>query len=180
MIQRIGASVVTPRYLQSAQQNNLQAQQNTVSTPVKSTPAFNYTATQLVNAYQAFHGITPAKTVSFGHLSDDLKSLRTDVYTCQDVNANRKGEKVGQRWLLTPLSDINSTFVEGDTQSTNFELTSDKTSTTRLYSTIEKSDDNLYQFGVLSEKTEKGKNNLLNGQVFDIAWKKALITLQHI
>ena len=174
MIQRIGASVVTPRYLQSAQQNNLQAQQNTVSTPVKSTPAFNYTATQLVNAYQAFHGITPAKTVSFGHLSDDLKSLRTDVYTCQDVNANRKGEKVGQRWLLTPLSDINSTFVEGDTQSTNFELTSDKTSTTRLYSTIEKSDDNLYEFGALSEKTEKGTNKLLSGQTFDIVWKKGI------
>ena len=54
MIQRIGASVVTPSYLKNTQQVNIQAQQNTVSTPVKTTPAFNYTATQLVNAYQAF------------------------------------------------------------------------------------------------------------------------------
>ena len=174
MIQRIGANVVTPSYLRNVQQNNIQAQQNNVSTPVKSTPAFNYTATQLVNAYQAFHGIKPAKTVSFGHLSDDLKRLRTDVYTCKDENAGRQGEKVGQRWLITPLSDFNANFVQGDTQSTNFELASDKTSTTKLYSTIEKQADNLYEFGALSEKTEKDTNKLLSGQTFDIVWKKGI------
>ena len=96
MIQRIGANFVTPSYLKNVQNTNGQVQQNIVTNSVQTKPNFNYTSTQLVNAYQALHGIIPAKTVSFGHLSKDFANLRADVYTCRDDAAGRKGEKVGQ------------------------------------------------------------------------------------
>ena len=150
MIQRIGASVVTPSYLKNTQQVNIQAQQNTVSTPVKTTPAFNYTATQLVNAYQAFHGIIPAKTVSFGHLSKDFEKLRADVYTCKDLSAERDGEKVGQRWSVFTLADTYDSLIPHEKQSTKVFL--DKEKTVSVDASYEKLEDNSSLFKLDSPK----------------------------
>ena len=127
MIQRIGANVVTPNYLRNVQQNNVQAQQNNVSTPVKTTPAFNYTATGLVNAYQAFHGIIPAKTVSFGQLSSKLDALKSQVVTCQNKNQNIKGETVGNRWMITPLHSMGKDLMKQEAETTRFYVDEKKT-----------------------------------------------------
>ena len=176
MIQRIGASFVTPSYLKNVQNTNVQAQQNTTTSPVKTTPAFNYTATQLVNAYQAFHGIVPAKTVSFGHLSHSLNDLRADVYTCQDKKANRDGEKVGQRWLLTPLTGINYGFVPGDKQITNFVLEDNKKDKTRTVAdaSFERTAFGYDEFNIQSDKFSSFPSKHLYRQVYDIKWTKNL------
>ena len=140
MIQRIGASFVTPSYLKNVQNTNVQAQQTTTTSPVKTTPAFNYTATQLVNAYQAFHGIVPAKIVSFGHLSKDFENLRADVYTCRDIEAGRKGEQVGQRWSVFSLADTYDSLIPKEKQSTKVFL--DEGKTVSVDASYEKLDDN--------------------------------------
>lgn len=175
MIQRIGANLVTPSYLKNVQNSTVQAQQNTTS-PVKSTPAFNYTATSLVNAYQAFHGIIPAKTVSFGHLSNSLKDVNADVYTCKDVKANRPGEKVGQRWLLTPLTGINYGFVPGDKQVTNFVLEDNKKDKTRIVAdaSFERTAFGYDEFNIQSDKFSSDPSKHLFRQVYDIKWSHDL------
>ena len=95
----------------SAVNPNFQAQplrktaQNTNAQSTMSTPAFgNYTATGLVNAYQAFHGIQTAKTVSFGKsLAAAFKDLNQPMTTCRDKEKGKAGESVGSRVSVTNL-----------------------------------------------------------------------------
>jgi hypothetical protein len=104
MIQRIGAGVVNyNKYLNV--KNTTPAEKNSVTLPSFSG---NYTATGLVNAYQAFHGITPAKTVSFGaSLSEKLEKFKRSMYVCKDKASERSGELVGER---VPVTDVIKNF----------------------------------------------------------------------
>ena len=101
MIQKIGAGAISfNRY--SGTNKSMPAAKSTTATM----PSFsqNYTATSLVNAYQAYHGINTARTVSFGaSLSDTLRDLRTKMITCKDTSKNLKGEEVGKSVNISEL-----------------------------------------------------------------------------
>ncbi|MBQ9245532.1 hypothetical protein IJ182_04615 [bacterium] len=102
MIQKIGTSIVSP--MQLGVKNNVSS--TVASNAVNTVPSFskNYTATSLVSAYQAFHGINTAKTISFGQgLRDTFDSLKQVMYTCRDEKAGKQGEKVGQRIEVSQL-----------------------------------------------------------------------------
>jgi len=82
MIQKIGVGLVNQNPMVTKERNVANNTQQ-----YSSTPAFarNYTATSLVNAYQAFHGIQTAKTVSFGKsLAAAFKDLNQPMTTCSD------------------------------------------------------------------------------------------------
>lgn len=93
-------------------------------------PSFaNYSASGLVNAYQAFHGINLAKTVSFGQgLSDAFKELNQPMVTCENLEKGRKGEAVGARVGATAL--INKYYQDlpndYDAIKTNIKVSEDK------------------------------------------------------
>ena len=172
MIQRIGANVVSPSYLKNVQQSNIQAQQNSVSTPVNTTPAFNYTATQLVNAYQALHGIVPAKTVSFGGLGQKLEDLQSEIVTCRypqakidaetdsKVKEKMKGETVGNRWMVTPLHAMGKGSRMQETETAKIFIDSAKTV----------SAETTYQKNVDNSSTFKMS---VPGQDFSVNWDDA-------
>ena len=104
MIQKIGAGIVNPNLKQNETKLSTPANSNTLV----SKPAFsgNYTATSLVNAYQAYHGINLAKTVSFGQsLSQAFKELNQQMSTCRDLSKGMKGESVGSRVHVSELVD---------------------------------------------------------------------------
>ena len=105
MIQRIGAGVVDYNRYTNAVNAAPAAVKSTVTQPSFSN---NYTATSLVNAYQAFHGINLAKTVSFGaSLSDKLEKFKQSMYVCKDKASERSGELVGER---VPATDVIKIF----------------------------------------------------------------------
>ena len=94
-------------------------------------PSFSsgYTSTSLVNAYQAFHGINLAKTVSFGQgLASVLDDLHQPMVTCQDKSAGREGESVGYNIPVTALIDKYSSELPNveDAVKTNIELSKTK------------------------------------------------------
>ncbi len=100
MIQKIGAGVVSqlPRFTQVQERP---AVKSNVTTPSFSS---NYTATSLVNAYQAYHGINLAKTVSFGQsLTSVLQQLNTSMVTCRDMRKGKEGEVVGSKIDVSEL-----------------------------------------------------------------------------
>ena len=104
MIQQIGAG----RF-----HSNFALKERNVAQPAKAstnyaTPTFsqNYTATSLINAYQAFHGIQTARTVSFGKsLSTALQGLKKQMVTCQDKSKGKDGEAVGSRSNINEIVD---------------------------------------------------------------------------
>ena len=101
MIQKIGAISVS----NNSMINNTKLAEKTNALK-HSTPAIssNYTATGLINAYQAFHGIQTAKTVSFGKsLTAAFKDLNQQMRTCHDEERGLKGEPVGSRVNVTAL-----------------------------------------------------------------------------
>lgn len=128
MIQKIGAGSISAGSRVNYEVNQPAAKQNST---VLSTPAFsgNYTATGLVNAYQAFHGINLAKSISFGQsLSSAFKELNEPMSTCRDLSKGMKGEPVGTRVSVSDLidkysDDLPNTF---DAIKTNVEVSSDK------------------------------------------------------
>ena len=105
MIQRIGSSVVDyNKYYNNV--NTAPAKKESKST----VPSFSrdYTATSLVNAYRAFHGINLAKTVSFGaSLSQKFDTFKRSMFVCRDKASERSGEKVGER---VPVTDLVKAF----------------------------------------------------------------------
>lgn len=103
MIQRIGAGAISQSRFERANNNSASAISNKATAPAV---LGNYTATGLVNAYQAFYGINLAKTVSFGKgLSEAFKELNQPMVTCQDLSKGRKGENVGSRVAVSELID---------------------------------------------------------------------------
>ncbi len=103
MIQKIGVGVIN----QNPTINTNKTANNAVKSNV-TTPSFssNYTATSLVNAYQAFHGIQTAKTVSFGKsLTAAFKDLNQQMTTCRDESKGKAGEAVGSRVDVSSLVD---------------------------------------------------------------------------
>ncbi len=100
MIERIGYGNIIPL----KKQENIQ---NTQANKTKMTvPSFSakYNAAELVNAYQAFHGIKTAKTISFGaSLAKSIDSLRDVMYTCKDESKGKKGEEVGKKVKATEI-----------------------------------------------------------------------------
>ncbi len=104
MIQKIGAGIVNP----NLKQNETKLSKSANSNALVSKPAFsgNYTATSLLNAYQAYHGINLAKTVSFGKsLSQAFKELNQQMSTCRDLSKGMEGEPVGSRVYVSKLID---------------------------------------------------------------------------
>ncbi|MBE7705176.1 MAG: hypothetical protein E7Z90_05110 [Cyanobacteria bacterium SIG29] len=101
MIQKIGVGLVNQNPMVTKERNVANNTQQ-----YSSTPAFarNYTATSLVNAYQAFHGIQTAKTVSFGKsLAAAFKDLNQPMTTCSDPKKGKAGESVGSRANVSSL-----------------------------------------------------------------------------
>mgnify|MGYP005797286403 CR=1 FL=1 len=126
MIQKIGAGIVNPNLKQNETKLSTPANSNTLV----SKPAFsgNYTATSLVNAYQAYHGINLAKTVSFGQsLSQAFKELNQQMSTCRDLSKGMKGESVGSRVHVSELVDKYYDDLPNDFDAikTNIEVSSD-------------------------------------------------------
>ena len=126
MIQKIGAGIVNPNLKQNETKLSTPANSNTLV----SKPAFsgNYTATSLVNAYQAYHGINLAKTVSFGQsLSQAFKELNQQMSTCRDLSKGMKGESVGSRVHVSELVDKYYDDLPNDLDAikTNIEVSSD-------------------------------------------------------
>lgn len=105
MIQKINAGRVN-HYIAFNGQNNAQTAKTNVNQATLPSFSTNYTATSLVNAYQAFHGIVPAKTVSFGaSLSTVLNHLKKQMVTCKDKTIGQDGEKVGSRSNINYVVD---------------------------------------------------------------------------
>ncbi len=166
MIQKIGAGIVNP---------NLQNNQTKLSTPANSNtlvskPAFsgNYTATGLVNAYQAYHGINLAKTVSFGQsLSQAFAELNAPMTTCRDLSKGMKGESVGSRVSVSELIDKYSDDLPRnfDAIKTNIEISSDpaKDTVTEARTQLKKMPDGiLYEMAVRNpRKTSEPVNRQL-------------------
>lgn len=150
MIQKIGAGAVSfqPRY------NKVNTNAAPAITKNVTTPSFkgNYTATSLVNAYQAYHGINLAKTVSFGKsLSEAFKELNQPMVTCQDLSKGRKGENVGSRVAVSQLIDkYNDELPElEDAIKTDTEVSSDKDKIVDARTQLKKTKDGvLYEMAV--------------------------------
>ncbi len=125
MITKISA--VNPSF--QAQELRKTASSTNVQQSKMTTPAFgNYTATGLVNAYQAFHGIQTAKSISFGKsLAAAFKDLNQPMTTCSDKAKGKAGESVGSRVAVTNL--INDYYDElpnlFDAIKTDIEVSSD-------------------------------------------------------
>ena len=125
MITKISA--VNPNF--KAQSVQKTAQNANVQANV-TVPSFNSnpTATSLVNAYQAFHGIQTAKTVSFGKsLAAAFKDLNQPMTTCSDKARGKTGEPVGSRVNVSGLvnayhDELPNLF---DAIKTNIEVSSD-------------------------------------------------------
>ncbi|MBQ4123166.1 hypothetical protein IJD44_05530 [bacterium] len=101
MIQKLnsGSIFIQPQKIQAKPMQ-------TASKNMATAPSFagNYTATSLVNAYQAFYGINTAKTISFGQgLSEAFNELNKSMVTCQDLSKGKKGENVGSRVSVSGL-----------------------------------------------------------------------------
>lgn len=114
MIQQINAGRINSHIAFNGQKN---AQPAKTNTNYATLPSFstNYTATSLVNAYQAFHGIIPAKTVSFGaSLSSVLNGLKKQMVTCQDKAHGKSGEPVGSRSNINEVIDKFHTDLPND------------------------------------------------------------------
>lgn len=124
MIQKIsaGSFAIAPKAANANQSKSAVTNNSTV-------PSFsrNYTATSLVNAYQAFNGINLAKTVTFGQsLAHALQELNHPMSTCKDLSKGMKGEAVGSRISVSELideynDDLPSLF---DAIKTNIEVSS--------------------------------------------------------
>lgn len=150
MIQKIGAGAINlqPRY------NKVNTNAAPAITTNVTTPSFkgNYTATSLVNAYQAYHGINLAKTVSFGQsLSEAFKELNQPMVTCQDLSKGRKGENVGSRVAVSQLIDkYNDELPElEDAIKTDTEVSSDKDKIVDARTQLKKTQDGvLYEMAV--------------------------------
>lgn len=100
MIQKIGYGIINP-FRNTNNENKSRGIQNATSVPSFSN---GYTATSLVNAYQAFHGIKTAKTISFGaSLAKSIESLRDVMYTCKDESTGKAGEEVGKKINATQI-----------------------------------------------------------------------------
>ena len=102
MIQKIEAGAVNfqPRFNQSKAMTPAVSANNNAASPSYE----GYTATGIVNAYQAYHGIQLAKTVSFGQsLAETFKELNRSMVTCRDLSKEKEGETVGSR---APVSEI--------------------------------------------------------------------------
>ncbi len=125
MIQKIETGRITGR-----QRNIMQpVQKKTAQTFTTSPISTNYTATSLVNAYQAYNGINLAKSISFGQsLTSVLDELNTSMVTCQDLSKGKKGEKVGSKVDVTRLIDRYGKELPkiGDAVKTNVEVDSNK------------------------------------------------------
>ena len=103
MIQKIGVGIINQNPSINTTKTAHEAAKTNVTTPSFSS---NYTATGLVNAYQAFHGIQTAKTVSFGKsLTAAFKDLNQQMTTCRDESKGKKGEAVGSRVDVSSLVD---------------------------------------------------------------------------
>jgi len=102
MIQKIGAGAISFQ----TRQNQAKAMSPAIQQTNKQTiPSYgNYTATSLVNAYQAYHGIQLAKTVSFGQsLAEAFEELNQQMVTCRDSSQGILGETVGSRAPVSKL-----------------------------------------------------------------------------
>ncbi len=101
MIERLGAGAVDYARFTPKQATPLPPKKSAATMPSFTK---DYTATSLVNAYQAFYGINTAKTVSFGaSLSKTIQSMRHSMVTCEDKSKNRGGETVGSRVDVSKL-----------------------------------------------------------------------------
>lgn len=125
MIQKVGIGVINQQPMVTKERAAQSTQRSNVTTP---SFAGNYTATSLVNAYQAFYGIQTAKTVSFGKsLASAFKDLNQPMTTCSDKAKGRAGESVGSRVDVTSL--VNDYYDElpneFDAIKTNIEVSTD-------------------------------------------------------
>lgn len=125
MIQKVGIGVINQQPMVTKERATQSTQRSNVTTP---SFAGNYTATSLVNAYQAFYGIQTAKTVSFGKsLASAFKDLNQPMTTCSDKAKGRAGESVGSRVDVTSL--VNDYYDElpneFDAIKTNIEVSTD-------------------------------------------------------
>ena len=101
MIQKIGAGAISINRYNNTVQSASAESKNTVTKPSFDK---NYTATSLVNAYQAYHGINTAKTISFGtSLTSAIQTMRHSMVTCKDETKGKEGEPVGTRTDVSKL-----------------------------------------------------------------------------
>ena len=95
MIQKISAISVNSN---SRLNNTKTAEKANVSKMSAPTFSTNYSATGLVNAYQAFYGIQTAKTVSFGKsLTAAFKDLNQQMTTCRDEERGKLIKQIMQK-----------------------------------------------------------------------------------
>ena len=156
MIQKISAISVNS----NDRLNNTKTAEKTNITKM-SAPAFstNYTATGLVNAYQAFYGIQTAKTVSFGKsLTAAFKDLNQQMTTCRDEERGKKGESVGSRVDVSALvneyyDDLPNDY---DAIKTNIEVDSTDDTITDARTQIKKTPDGIMYEMAVRNPREKG------------------------
>ena len=96
-----GAIYLSTRNVNKQQKNGHVRKTETLTMPNNATGSLgNYTSTGLVNAYQAYHGIKLAKSVSFGQsLHEVFGKLNNSMTTCGGA------EDVGSRISASDLID---------------------------------------------------------------------------
>ncbi len=156
MIQKIGVGVVNQKSLINANKTAHEAVKSNVTTPSFSS---NYTATSLVNAYQAFHGIQTAKTVSFGKsLTAAFKDLNQQMTTCRDESKGKAGESVGSRVDVSSL--VNEYYDElpndYDAIKTNIEVSSTDDSITDARTQIKRTPNGIMYEMAVRNPRKKG------------------------
>lgn len=156
MIQKIGAGLINHRNAVNKERAVQQSVQQNMSTPSFSG---SYTATSLVNAYQAFHGIQTAKTVSFGKsLASAFKDLNHPMTTCRDIAKGKQGESVGSRVNVTSLVNDYHTELPNvyDAIKTNIEVSSTTDTITDARTQIKRTPDGIMYEMAVRKPRKKG------------------------